>query len=484
VDRRWLAAGLAGVALLASGVVTVVGVVAFRDTQGELARAVQPTGPSGTPGVGAAGAGDEYFPDYGNGGYDVGHYTVRVRYDPGNDQLTGRVEITLTARQPLSQFNLDFENLQISALRVDGTAATWHKDAPHELVVTPLLPLVPGRAAKVDVEYAGVPTSEAFRHTVDGVLVAGQPEAAASWYPANDHPSDKATYDFEITVPDGLTAIANGVPRGSDVRDGLRTWRWSATSPMASYLTTMVVGRFRVYEGTHNGLPVFSAVDQRLPVGGVADQAIQQTPQIIDFLATRFGPYPFEAIGGVVSAESGLTFALETQTRPVYSPAFFNRGLASATSIIAHEVAHQWFGNSVSLRQWRDIWLNEGFATFAQWMWEENDGGRSAQNAFDETYAAGPEDKIWRPRPGDPGQGSLFGSSVYVRGAMTIHALRVTIGDEAFFKLLQDWTTSRRNGTGTTTDFIALAEQVSGQQLDTFFQAWLFTEAKPAYPRR
>jgi aminopeptidase N len=329
-----------------------------------------------------------------------------------------------------------------------------------------------------------MPAGVGFHHTADGAVVIGEPESAASWYPSNDHPRDKATFDFEITVPDGLTAIANGVPRGSNAHDGLRTWRWSATSPMATYLTTMAVGKFRVFEGTDKGLPVFSAVDERLPAGGVADRAIQRTPDVTDFLATQFGPYPFEAIGGVVSAEPGLAFALETQTRPVYAPGFFDHGIAAASSIVAHEVAHQWFGNSVSLRQWRDIWLNEGFATYAQWLWEEHDGGRTAQQAFDAAYAADPNSKIWRPRPGDPGRDRLFSSSVYERGALTVHALRMTIGDDAFFKLLKEWPASRRNGSGAIGDFIALTKTISGQQLDTFFQSWLFTEAKPAYPRR
>jgi aminopeptidase N len=373
----------------------------------------------------------------------------------------------------------------VTALRIDGAAATWRHDGDRELVVTPPAPIPAREPFQIEVEYTGVPGGEAFRHTDDGAVVAGEPESAAEWFPANDHPVDKATYDFEITVPDGLTAIANGLPRGAEpaAEPGWRTWRWAVTSQMASYLATMAIGRFRVFEGTYEGKPVYSAVAERIPAGGVADQAMQRTAEVAGFLATRFGPYPFEALGGVVTAER-LAFALETQTRPVYAPAFFEGSLAEGTSIVAHELAHQWFGDSVSVAQWRDIWLNEGFATYAQWLWEEHAGGRTAQAAFDDVYRAPDDADYWRPQPGNPTPRGLFGDSVYVRGAMTVHALRMTIGDDAFFKLLKDWTAGRRGGNATLTDLIALAEQGSGQQLDTFFQAWLFTETKPAYPRR
>jgi aminopeptidase N len=452
-----------------------------------VARALPSAAPSptdtGPPRPGAAGAGDLYFPEDGNGGYDVGHYTLRIRYDPSTDRLDGRADLALTATHALSQFNLDFGALDITALRVDGTAAQWRREGDHELVVTPPTPVAAGRGFRVEVEYGGVPAGESFRHTANGAVVLGEPDSATTWYPANDHPRDKATYDFAVTVPDGLTAITNGVPDGSQVAEGWRTWRWSAKSPMASYLSMLMIGRFRIFESTHEGRPVFSAVDERLPAGGVADRAIQRTPEVTTFLATHFGPYPFEALGGVVTGEGGLSFALETQTRPVYPPTFFSGELAAATSIVAHEVAHQWFGDNVSLLQWRDIWLNEGFATYAQWLWEEHDGGQTAQRAFDRAYANPESSRVWRPAPGDPGKQGLFAGSVYVRGAMTVHALRVTVGDEAFFTLLKEWNSRRAHGHGTHAAFVDLAESLSGRQLDEFFQAWLFNQAKPPPPR-
>jgi aminopeptidase N len=469
--RRWIAGMLALVAVAACG------------RPDGVARLL-PSLPAEEPRAGAQGAGDDYFPAMGNGGYDVGRYTLRLRYDPDTDALSGLAVIEATAIHALSRFNLDFAAFEITALRVAGTAATWQREGQRELVVTPPAPVRTGEAFRVEVEYSGRPGGE-FRHTRDGALAVGEPESASDWYPANEHPSDKAAYDFEITVPSDLRVIANGVPGTTTpaVEAGWHTVRWAASSPMAAYLSTLAIGRFRVFEETYEGKPVYSAIDERIPAGGVADRALRRTSEVTAYLATRFGPYPFEALGGVITAER-LGFALETQTRPVYEAGFFTDSEAEATSIIAHEIAHQWFGDSVSVERWRDIWLNEGFATYAQWLWEEHDGGPTAQEAFDDTYRTAADAPIWTPPPGDPSARELFSGSVYVRGAMTVHALRMTIGDDAFFRLLPEWTSSQRDGTGTTTEFVDLAERISGIQLDDFFQGWLYAEEKPPYPRR
>jgi aminopeptidase N len=481
--RRWIAGALS---LVLVGAVAVVGFLTFRflGPTGVARGLSSPVEPAADPQPGAAGAGDEYFPSMGNGGYDVGRYTLRLRYDPGTDVLSGQATIDATATQSLSRFNLDFAAFEISSLTVAGAAATFARDGSRELVVTPSAPVAKGATFRVEVAYSGKPGGE-FRHTSTGALALGEPSSAADWYPANEHPSDKATYDFEITVPEQLTVIANGVPGGvaPGPEAGWHTARWTATSPMAAYLSTLAIGNFRVFEETYEGRPVYSAVDARLPAGGIADQALRRTSEVTGYLATRFGPYPFEALGGVITAEK-LGYALETQTRPVYEASFFNRSLSEATSVVAHELAHQWFGDSVSVERWKDIWLNEGFATYAQWLWEEHDGGPSAQDAFDDTYRAPASADVWSPAPGDPSAGGLFSDSVYARGALTVHALRMTIGDDAFFRLLPEWTSSQRNGNGTTAEFVALAERISGKQLDDFFQTWLYTDTKPPYPGR
>ncbi|TCB97713.1 M1 family peptidase [Micromonospora zingiberis] len=427
---------------------------------------------------------DSYVPGSGNGGYDVDHYRLAVRYDPADDQLTGRAEVTATATQKLSRFNLDLAGLEVSSVTVDGAPAR-HRHADGELVVTPGQGLGTGSRFTVEVTYAGVPEAVTdgvlggggFQHTDDGAIALGQPHSAATWFPVNDHPSDKATYDIEVTVPDGLAALSNGVPGERTTAAGWTTWRWAERSPMASYLTTLVIGDYRVDSTTHDGKPLVTAVPTGMPATGPQARSLSRTGEIADYLATLFGPYPFEAYGGVVVADERIGYALETQSRPVYGPGFFRSGQPNY-GVVVHELAHQWFGNSVALARWSDIWLNEGFASYAEWLWEEHDGGRSAQRNFELQYAG----TDWTRRTLDPGPGQMFSSAVYKRGALAVHALRRTVGDDAFFEMLRAWTTERRDGTATTEDFVALAERISGRSLGPFFDTWLTGTTPPALP--
>ncbi|MBM0234683.1 M1 family metallopeptidase [Micromonospora sp. STR1_7] len=437
--------------------------------------------------AGAAGAGDDYFPSYGNGGYDVGRYTVKVRYDPAKDRLTGTATVQATATADLSTFNLDLAGLTVERVTVDGAPATHTRDK-NELVVKPAAGLINGNGFVAEITYAGVPKplknevlgDGGFLHTSDGAIALGQPESASTWFPVNDHPSDKASYDLEITVPDGLTAVSNGVPGGKTSKDGWTTWKWSEKSPMASYLSTLVIGKFRVTTGEHKGRPVYSAVTTKL-AKGPADTSIAQTVKVADYLESVFGPYPFDAYGGVVVSDSRIGYALETQSRPVYSGGFFRQG--ENTGVVAHELAHQWFGDSVALAKWEDIWLNEGFATYAEWLWAEHTKESTAKEAFDIRYARVPA-AVWKTPPGKPGVKELFSESVYQRGGMTLHALRVAVGDKAFFEIVKTWAADKRNGVATTPEFVALAERISGKQLDALFDAWLYGTKKPAPPKR
>lgn len=439
--------------------------------------------PAGGFQPGAAGIGDPYFPTYGNGGYDVAGYQLTLRYDPDSERLDGIATITATATTDLSRFNLDLAGLVVDAVTVDDTPAGHSRDG-NELVVTPATGLADGTQFTVVVDYGGRPElltspdlgAGGFHVTDDGAIALGQPESASTWFPVNDHPLDKATFDIDVTVPDGLAALSIGVPGPTSSADGWTTWTWSESTPLASYLTTLVIGDYRVERGTHAGRPMVTAVSADLPEGGPAEQAMARTGEIADYLETVFGPYPVDAYGGVVVNDDRIRYALETQSRPVYGDVFFDSG--PVTWVVAHELAHQWFGNSVSIRHWRDMWLNEGFATYAEWLWSEHDGAATVDEMFDREY-----DRIdWASPAGDPGPAGIFSQSVYKRGGLTVHALRLTIGDDAFFRLLRTWTAERRNGNASTEEFVTVAERVSGQPLREFFDAWLYGDTAPAKP--
>jgi hypothetical protein len=642
---------------------------------------------------GARGVGDPYFPLDGNGGYDVRHYLLDVTYDPATDNLIGEATIKARATQNLSSFNLDFEGLTVRSIKVDGRPATWSRDGG-ELTVVPRRGLDKHKKFTTVVRYDGIPATiddprfgqSGFFHTDDGAIVSGQPDVAATWFPANDHPIDKASYTFKITVPSGLEAIANGVLERSRERHGRTTWTWDAREPMASYLAMMAIGEFDVRAYRENGIRFWDALDpdlfvpvmprtgDRFAISQVADESYKRlthvvtvpdtgaelsfwitretevnwdfvfveahtvgldnwttladlnghnsqdtgfgcpswlgvhpflahyqsdngddtcsptgstgawwaatgasdgyeqwlvdlsafegdevevsisyasdgsvqgsglvvddvvvsngpgttsfeddgdlndgwtvpgppaesapntndwifgtaadTPptigevaegsfarqgEIIDFLAGNFGPYPFSASGGIVDDLDELIFPLENQTRPIYSKDSFG-GPISADSVVVHTLAHQWYGDSLALESWEHIWLNEGFATYAEWLWSEHEGLGSPQENFDfymEFVDA--DDPFWDVRIGDPGADALFDFSVNDRGAMTLQQLRVTVGDDDFFKILRRWSSSQAGGNVTTDEFIALAERISHQQLDELFETWL-TPGKP-----
>jgi aminopeptidase N len=434
--------------------------------------------------AGAPGVGDAYYPTYGNGGYDVQHYDLDLRYAPGPNHLRGTATIEAVATQDLSCFNLDLVGLDVQAIAVDGHPAAFARSG-HELKITPAMPLGSGDAFVVVADYEGTPHAfrvpglprrTGFVPTKDGAIVAGEPEVAAGWFPANDHPSDRATYTFHVTVPTDYDVVANG-SRQSKITNGKRTTHvWVANDPMASYLATVDIGDWRMrFRQTDAGLPVIDAVDPDMV--SESRTTLRREPEILSFLESQFGPYPFETVGAIVTDSRKLAFALETQTRPIYPPHAFP---GPGTYYIVHELAHQWCGDLVSVEGWQDIWLNEGFATYAEWLWTEHRGFGTTQQTFRQEFRRIPgRSEFWSVVIGDPGVKDLFHGAVYQRGAMTLQALRNEIGAADFFDVLHQWIQTHAFDTGTSEAFIALAEQVSGQQLDGLFQTWLFDPHKP-----
>jgi aminopeptidase N len=439
------------------------------------------------PAPGAPGIGDPYFPDYGNGGYDVSHYDLRLRYYPDTDRLTGTATITARATADLSRFNLDFA-LTTKSVRVNGWSATFVREGDHELVVTPARTITNNQFLTIVVTYEGTPSEivaagyTAWTRTVDGALAIGQPEIAWWWFPSNDHPRDKATYDISVLVPDGVEVLSNGImprPPRAEI-PGWTRWSWRSARPMQTYMAFMAIGQYEIIQDTApNGQPVINAYSENLGDYATSARAsIERTSEVVEWAETVFGPYPFEAQGGVAVAPGTLGFALENQTRSTYAAEFFRRG--SDPYVVVHENAHQWFGDSVAVENWDDIWLNEGFASYAEWLWSEYTGEGTAQELFDFWYNNYPADSaFWTVIPGDPGAPNIFNSAVYDRGAMTAHQIRLAIGDDAFFELLPAWTAANRYGNGSTAEFQALAESISGVDLDALFQTWLFTPGRP-----
>ncbi|WP_308164702.1 M1 family metallopeptidase [Nonomuraea sediminis] len=431
--------------------------------------------------VGAPGIGDKDFPDDGNGGYDVAHYGLKIEYEPESKHLTGVASIYARATQRLDAFNLDLSGLEVGGISVDGKEATYSRSGS-ELTVRPAAPLADGARFTIQVSYSGVPKPIndpknlglfGFVPTDDGAFVACQPDGAKTWFPSNDHPADKATFDFEITVPKGVTALANGeMPRQPATEGDKTTFYWREKHPMVTYLATATMGKFSVRQGrTPGGIPVLAAVDPKFKKS--LSRLYTTSAAVTDYFGKVFGPYPFSSTGGIVD-DFNAGYALENQTKPIYG------GFDPDESIIAHELAHEWYGDSVSIQRWKDLWLNEGFATYAEWLWAEHKGTNTADALFKGYYERPSSDAMWKYPPGRAQPRDLFNESVYTRGGMTLHVLRKTIGDATFFKLLKEWAAEHRYGNATTAQFIALAEKLSGKDLGSLFNAWLFQPKKPA----
>ncbi|RPI23132.1 MAG: M1 family peptidase [Actinobacteria bacterium] len=440
-----------------------------------------------------SGIGDVYYPTLGNGGYEVEHYLLDLEYDPATRVLDAEVTIDTVATANLDTFNLDFRGFEIGSITVDGEEARFDRNGD-ELEVWVDSTIGAGEGFSVAVSYTGEPTSMTSRALFGEQIgwlrspgqdfVAAEPEGAHSWFPCNDHPTDRARYTFRITVPSGTTAAANGI-LVDEIDDGeTHTWVWELRDEMVTYLATVVIGEFEIVTDDASaaiaGVPVRNVLPPDLaaaPNPGLARQG-----EMLAWMSELFGPYPFEASG--IAAIQGFPGALENQTLSL-----FDRGLVEdpfGTNelfpiVLVHELAHQWFGNLITLGQWKDIWLNEGFASYTEWLWTEREEGRAA---MEEQIRA--ERDLWADAavmaPGEPLPTALFGGEVYRVGAMTLHALRLTVGDDAFFDILRTYLDRHAGRTAVTEDFIAVAEEVSGRDLTDLFDAWLFQIAVPEFP--
>lgn len=441
---------------------------------------------------GASGLRDPYFPKAGNGGYQVEHYALDLDYDPAGGRLHATAVITARAGQGLSSFNLDLSGLDVESVSVQGEPARFNRTG-NELTVRPADDLERGEVFRAEIDYSGKPrpvtdpdgSKEGWIPLAvgEGAVGVGEPVGSMAWFPGNHHPSDKATYDITVTVPKGYEAVSNGeLASRREEADGRTVFVWHAAEPMASYLATVAVGKFEVTTGrTASGIPVYSAV---APGEAAASAAVlARLPEMVEWGSGRFGPYPFSSTGAVVLPAHTLGYALETQTRPVFS------GAPGSEELVLHELAHQWFGDSVSPKSWKDMWLNEGFATYAEWLWSEDHGGPSAQQHFD-AYLAGDTDvdeaadSAWDafPPAAPPGPKDVSSAPVYGRGAMVLQRVRQEVGDEKFFALLRGWAADHRYGNASTAEFTAYAQEKTGHDLKKVWDVWLYGTGRPKAP--
>jgi aminopeptidase N len=392
--------------------------------------------------------------------------------------LRATATISATATAGLRRFSLDLDGLRVTGVTVDGAPAKFSRGAD-KLVVVPATPLAAGGRFTAVVRYRGTPRRvvdpdggvEGWIRTDDGAVALGEPVGTASWLPCNNTPRDKAEFSFRITVPERLKGVANGRLLTVRHRSGRKTFAWGVSQPMAPYLAVVAIGRGKLVRTEIAGKPAWTMVDSRLARSSRG--ALRALPEIVRFENQVFGPYPFDTLGSIVDI-APVDYALETQTRPIYTG-------APDRATMVHEMAHQWFGDSVGLARWPEIWLNEGFATWAEWYYVERHRGPSAQRIFSRLYRTPASAKgFWNPPPGHPGAAkNLFATSVYLRGGMALQALRMEIGTATLLTLLRRWSAEHRYGNATISQFIGLAEEVSGQQLDQLFKDWLYLPGKP-----
>jgi aminopeptidase N len=430
--------------------------------------------------TGAAGLHDPYFPCLGNGGYDVRHYGLKLDYDPGTGHIKGTAAITAQATQNLSAFTLDFAGMTVLGATVDGSHASANR-AGAELTLRPHHDIGRGHTFHTVVRYSGTPktitdqdrSDEGWLPNAHGALALGEPTGSMAWFPGNNHPSDKAAYDITVTVPSGLQAVSNGQLTSHRTSAGRTTFQWHDAEPMASYLAMLAIGPYRTHSyRAPSGLPVFTAVDPAAVKQSAS--VLARIPEIIGWESKQFGPYPFASTGVVIGPANAAQYALETQTKPVL-PANVDE-----LPTLVHELSHQWFGDSVTPRSWQDVWLNEGFATYAEWLWDAEHGGESVRSHFNQAYD---NEANWTFPPAKPrSPKEIFASPVYGRGAMVVQRIRDTVGDQAFFALLRGWTRDHRYGTASTGDFTRYAEKKTGTDLTALWNAWLYGKDRPVRP--
>jgi aminopeptidase N len=434
-------------------------------------------------------AADPYDLGHGDPRIAVAHYDLDLDYRVGPNRLTGTATVSVRAREPLKEVVLDLVGLTVEKVRLTGAELGRYRQRDGKLAVRLAERVPAGTPLTLEIRYSGRPAPLAtpwgavgWEELTDGVIVASQPVGAPSWFPCNDRPSDKATFRTRVTVDNPYHVVANGVLVGKRVRASTTTWEFDEQHPTASYLATVQVGRYVEIALEDDPVPQRAVVPASLEP--LAREALAGHSRLMAVFCELFGPYPFGSYTLVFTPDT-LDIPVEAQGLSIFGSNHLGP-IDGAGRLIPHELAHQWFGNAVSLASWQHIWLNEGFACYAEWLWSEADGGPTAHELA----------KQWRTRLArlpqdltlaDPGVAAIFDDRVYKRGALTLHALRRAVGDDAFFALVRAWTAAHRGATVTTADFRTLAAEHAraaggkrlARQVDELLEAWLFDPRLP-----
>ncbi|MFC0107798.1 M1 family metallopeptidase [Kibdelosporangium aridum] len=418
-------------------------------------------------------------------GINVTHYDVNLRYQPEPELLSGVTTILATATRTVSQFDLHLL-LGVSSVSVNNEPAAFTaKDG--KLTVTPKPPVAAGADLLVVVRYRDNPAKHpphpehgwGWRHSPTGAVAVA---SSAWWYPSSFNPADRATFDVSVTVPRGTEAMASGALQygGPIAVPGGDQWSWRGTRPQVAQSALLAIGQYDLRTSSSpTGQPVVTAYSTDLgDLNAPARASVDRTPEIVQALSNWFGPYPYNAQGGVV--DSAFFNVVATATRPIYAGSYFQGG--ANASMVAHENAHQWYGNAVNPISLTTRWMSEGFATYAEFLWSEHEGlgtaAELAQYYYDQFPTGHPD---WQHPPANPDPNSNSAFPVYTRAALALHALRTAVGDDTFFRIMRTWASAQQiDGVPTTADFIAHAQQISGADLDALFQAWLFAGERPA----
>ena len=426
---------------------------------------------------------DPYLPHNGNFGYRVSRYDLDLEYKVASNRLAGTATITAVTLASLQTFTLDLaDNLTVAKVAVNGHRPVRYTAAGGKLRIRLSGALPAGSALSIVVRYGGTPRpvqtpwgQVGFEELSNGALVAGQPNGSPSWFPCDDHPSAKASFRIRITTDSPYRAVANGELISRRVRAAQTEWTYEQPEPTSTYLITLQIGLYESQRLPKAPVAMQAILPQRLRANFAHDFARQ--PQMMKVFIKLFGPYPLANGYTVVVTDDVLEIPLEAQGMSIFGANHCD-GSRAAERLIAHELAHQWFGNSVTVRRWRDIWLHEGFACYAEWLWSENSGGPAAGELARQHHlrlSAAPQDLLLA----DPGPQLMFDDRVYKRGALTLHALRGLVGDGNFFALLREWTARHRHSTVVTDDFTGLAAKFAEMPLRPLWDAWLYSTRVP-----